>query len=65
MAGLAATQQFVFYISDIFFRDACTTYRIHVAFQVCFWGGTFLCQTLGSVLKRHLFYGKWGVAWWE
>jgi hypothetical protein len=39
MVGSAATQQFVFYFSDIFFRDACTTYGIPVAFQVCFWGG--------------------------
>jgi hypothetical protein len=32
MAGSAATQQFVFYISGIFFWDARTTYGIPVAF---------------------------------
>jgi hypothetical protein len=54
-----------FYISDIFFQDAHTTYGIPVVFQGCFWGGTYLCQTLGSVLKRHFFYGNRGVALWE
>jgi hypothetical protein len=28
-------------------------------------GGMYLCQTLRSDLKWHLFYSNWGVAWWE